>query len=123
MFSGLSLLEKKALHIVRISTDCFHQKTHDAKSEHSSRVKSHLQLHAASLHTERKAQKVYMAVIKVWPVLASRILRSWLGQSEAHAGVQEPVTHLRKLFFAEGLHENHIYVNSRKFEDRFDEFT
>ena len=60
-----------------------------------------------------------MAVIKVWPVLASRILRSWLGESEAHAGVQEPVTHLRKLFFAEGLHENNVYVNLRKFEPRF----
>ena len=40
---------------------------------------------------------LYMAVIKVWPVLASRILRSWLGESEARAGVQEPVTLLRKL--------------------------
>ena len=97
MFPGLSLLDEKALHTVQISTDSFHQKMRDARSEHSSRVKSHLQLHAASLHSERKAQKVYMAVIKVRPVWASRILRSWLGKSEARSGVQEPGTHLRKL--------------------------
>ena len=73
------------------------------------------------LRSTRKEEpkKSTWLLFKCWPVLASRTLRSWLGESQARAGVQEPVTHLRKLLFAEGLHENNVYVNLRKFEPRF----
>ena len=51
-----------------------------------------------------------MALIKGWPVWASRMAQSWLGKSEVRAVVQELVTHLRELFFAEGLHLSLIHI-------------